>query len=174
MHVLLISPKLLITIDRNSLLYKLYQKGRGGKFYNLIKYMYSNTKYYCKDGSRCSEPFLVTRGVKQGDNLSPTLFSISIDDIYSQLKNSNSNPPELQNVEVGDLLFADDLILLSTTKEGLQSSIDCLSEYCKMEKLTVNFDKTNAMVLSNRKMDTTEHCFYFNHSKIHLAHDYKY
>jgi hypothetical protein len=43
-----------------------------------------------------------------------------------------------------------------------------------MEKLTVNLDKTNAMVLSNKKIDTAEHCFYHNHLIIHLTHEYKY
>jgi DNA replication protein DnaC len=119
---------------------------------------------------------LVTRGVKQGDNFSTTLFNIHafIDDIYSQLQNSKTYPPELQNVEVGHLLFADDLILLSTTKEGLQRPIDCLSEYCMKEKLTVNLDKTNAMVLLNKKIDTAEHCFNYNHSMIHLTHECRY
>ena len=43
------------------MLYKLYQKGIGGKFYNLIENMYSNTKYCCKNDSHYSEPFVATR-----------------------------------------------------------------------------------------------------------------
>jgi hypothetical protein len=70
--------------------------------------IYSNPDPHRITESRCSEPFLVTRGVKQGDNLSPTLFNI-FNDIYSQLQNSNTHPLELQIVEVGHLLFANDL-----------------------------------------------------------------
>jgi hypothetical protein len=67
------------TIDRNSMLSKFYKKGIGEKFYNLIKHMYSNTKFCCKGESILSEPFVATRGVRQGDHLSPTLFDIFID-----------------------------------------------------------------------------------------------
>jgi hypothetical protein len=90
------------------------------------------------------------------------------------LQKSNTNPYELQNVEVGHLLFADDLILLSTTKKGIQRSLDCLSEYWMKEKFTVNIDKTNAMVLSNKKIGTAEQSFYHNQSIIHLTYEYKY
>ena len=60
------------------MLYKLYQKGIGGKFYNLLENIYSNIKYCCKNESHHSEPFVATPGVKQGDNLSPTLFNLFI------------------------------------------------------------------------------------------------
>ena len=94
--------------------------------------------------------------------------------MISQLVNYETNPPKLQNINVNHLFFADDLILLSTTKEGLQNSIDCLSEYCIKSKLTVDLDKTKAMIFSNKKIDTAEHCFYYNHSIVHLEHEYKY
>ena len=40
------------------------------------------------------------------------------------------------------LLFADDAVLISETREGLQKSLDSLYEYCCKWKLTVNVEKT--------------------------------
>jgi len=44
------------------------------------------------------------------------------------------------------LLFADDAVLISETREGLQKSLDSLYEYCCKWKLTVNVEKTKIMV----------------------------
>ena len=85
--------------------------------------MYSNTQYACKLYPFISEPFMANRGVKQGDNLSPILFDIFVDDFEETLLNTrNLDPPCLNNIPVGHLFFADDLVLASATLEGLQNS----------------------------------------------------
>ena len=44
------------------------------------------------------------------------------------------------------MMYADDLILLSETNQGLQESMDKLSHYCTQWGLTVNINKTKFMV----------------------------
>jgi hypothetical protein len=68
-------------VDRNILLSKLLEKGINGKFFEVIEYMYQNTFYKVKTESGLTEPILGNIGIKQGDNLSPLLFDIFIDDI---------------------------------------------------------------------------------------------
>ena len=42
-------------------------------------------------------------------------------------------------------MYADDLVILSTTQEGLQKCLDELCKYCTEWKLNVNIDKTKWM-----------------------------
>ena len=73
------------SVVRNALMYKLLCKGIGGKFYDLLKHMYSNTLYCCKSEGYISEPFQVNLGVKQGDSLIvlPVLFKYCYKYCYS-------------------------------------------------------------------------------------------
>ena len=52
-----------------------------------------------------------------------------------------SEPPKLVNSNIGSLLFADDLLVISESKEGLQNSINKLSDFCDNWQLTVNVKK---------------------------------
>ena len=58
----------------------------------------------------------------------------------------------LYDSKVNDLLYADDLVLLSTTEESLQRNIDRVHEYCTNWCLVINTDKSNVMTLSNTCM----------------------
>ena len=95
--------------------------------------------------------FNTTLGVKQGDNLSPTLLNNFVDDFESYFDNVISYPVSLGDITFNHLFFADDLVLISESAEGLQNCMDTLSNYCMEWKLHVILEKTKVMVCSTRK-----------------------
>ena len=64
------------SVWRKGLFLKMQRLGITGGFYNIVKSMYDNTQYKMKLPTGISDGFLSSCGVKQGCNLSPTLFNI--------------------------------------------------------------------------------------------------
>ena len=56
----------------------------------------------------------------------------------------------LHDTNIKFLLYADDLVLLSPTEEGLQQSLSDLEQYCQKWALTVNLKETSVMVFQRR------------------------
>ena len=74
--------------------------------------------------------------VRQGCSLSPNLFNININELARALEQSSApNLTQLES-EVKCQLFADDLVLLSPTMEGLQQHLDLLHRLCQTWALT--------------------------------------
>ena len=80
-------------VDRDMLLYKLLLNNIDGKLYNSIKSIYAETSY-CHSG------------VKQGDNCSPTLFSIFVDDLVLEV-NALGLAITVDDIKISILLYAD-------------------------------------------------------------------
>jgi potassium voltage-gated channel Eag-related subfamily H protein 8 len=136
------------TINRQLLYYKLLKLNVVGKFYQIIKSMYSMTEYCVKTPSGLTEPFESYRGVKQGCNLSPTLANIFQNDLHDIFGNE-CDPVSLDDLMFNSLSWADDLLLFSTTPEGLQQCLNRLKDYCYKWGLEVNTKKTKCMTLRN-------------------------
>jgi ABC-type methionine transport system ATPase subunit len=49
------------------------------------------------------------------------------------------------------ILYADDTVILSETKEGMQQALDILESYCEIWRLQVNVAKTKVMIFRKRK-----------------------
>jgi len=64
----------------------------------------------------------ITRGVQQGGVLSPVLFALYVDDIANSLCCSRLGC-YVGNMYVGCIMYADDIILLSTSLNMLQNMI---------------------------------------------------
>ena len=163
------------SVWREAMFYKLNNLGVTGNIFNIIKNMYSNTYFCIKKNSFLSTPVRSTKGVKQGDSLSPTLFNIFINDIGNCFNNSDRcKPVSLGEHKLSHLLFADDLVLISETQEGLQHCINQLDVYCNTWKLDINVHKTKVMIFSKGKRDYSKYDFVTNNKKIEIVEKYKY
>ena len=159
---------------RSAMILKLLKKGIGGNFAKILQNMYSSTKCACKDAYYQSESFYTNIGVKQGDNLSPTLFNIFIDDFQEYLDVKKTEPAILNTTLINHLFFADDLILISESSSGLQHCLNGLQNYCKGWKLDVNLEKTKVMIFSKKKGDNEQFRFYFGRDIVEITYEYKY
>lgn len=133
------------TVWRNGLFYKLMKIGISKRLLSLLIDMYSKSSSSVKLKSGLTPPFYTNVGVKQGCNLSPTLFNIFVNDII-EIFDSKCNPVNLGNCSINCLLYADDLILLSESESGLQQS---LNSYTKRWKMTINMKKLKSLFLTN-------------------------
>ena len=135
------------SINRNCLFYKMLNAGITGQVYKIIKSAYTNNRYSIKTNWGTTQTFLSTSGVKQGCTLSPTLSNIYQNDLH-EIFNYDCDPVELDGFFFNSLSWADDLVLVSKSKMGLQKCLDRLGEYCNKWQLSVNTEKTKIMVLS--------------------------
>ena len=146
------------SVWRKGLLLKLLKQNIKGLFYHQIKSMYENVMVCVKQNGSLSDFFLSGKGVKQGDVLSPLLFNLFINDI-NDIFTDECDPVSLNGIKIPCLQYADDLIIMSETKEGLQKSLDKLNTYCNDWKLNINTCKSKAMQIrrGSKKLKETLH-----------------
>jgi hypothetical protein len=82
--------------------------------------MYSSVRAAVKLNAGITPSFASNIGLKQGCNLSPTLFNVFINDIPELFISKDCDPAYLGETKVIFLLYADDLVLLSQSESGLQ------------------------------------------------------
>ena len=78
----------------------------------------------------CSNMFVCNGGLKQGDSLSPILFSFYINDLISRISK------EASSTVIDILLYADDLVILGDSRESLLIKIDRLTVLKKYLSVT--------------------------------------
>ena len=102
------------------------------------------------------------------------LIFLSTYDVTEIFDMVNSDPICLESTKVNCLIYADDLLLLSESKNGLQSCIDSLAVYCECWKLKINVNKTKVMIFSKGKIKKENFSFSINNEHIEIVDKYKY
>ncbi len=151
---------------------KLLKMNVGSLYYNIVSKMYRASRIAIKLGDSLSDEIPVMRGVRQGDSLSPNLFKIFINDLPDYLEET-SDPVTLNTSNVHCLMYADDIVLMSTSAAGLQEKLDCLDTYCADWCLDVNTTKTKIMIF-NKAGRVIKHEFMYKGMCINCVQCYKY
>ena len=134
-------------INRNLLFLKLQRIGVKGLLYENLKAIYDNISYLIKVRGGYLNPIPSSRGLKQGGVLSPLLFNLFVDDV-KEIFDDSCDPIKLLDCSLSHLLYADDLILMSTSSEGLRICLSKLEKFCGRWQLEVNTKKSQ-VVISN-------------------------
>ena len=181
------------------------QFGIVGKIYSSLLSLYKNPQTRVILTSPTSEDatnyFECPLGVKQGDKLSPTMFSMFVHSLTSQLDNSGlgvrlelppSPPPPTwpptpaphtpppsplltpSSVLVSHLIYADDLVCLAESTKDLQSLLKIVHLWCTKHRLEANLLKTEIMHVRPSLTSRSRFNFRFGQRTIAYCQSYKY
>jgi len=154
------------SIDRVALWRKLINSNINGAILRVIHNMYDMAKSCVKSGGNISDFFMCRNGVRQGENLSPLLFGLFLNDMIKYISSryqglslfSNviheTNPDETVQMymKLYILLYADDTVILAESLDELQKALYAMESYCKENNLQVNVSKTKVIVFSKGKI----------------------
>lgn len=82
--------------------------------------------------------------------------------MYENIQNVNNDVFTLDELHIYLLLFADDTVLFSYSKEGLQLLLNQLYDYCMKWGITVNIEKTVVMVFKSGNRHENIQIYYNN------------
>ena len=174
-------------VDRASLWSKLLLCNINGRIMKLIHNLYQNTKACIKLNNKISSSFNCNIGVRQGNNLSPLLFDLLINDFENELNTKYQGLSHLNNLfsqvfqndeietflKLYILLYADDTIVMADSAEELQLALHAVSTYCTKWKLKINVNKTKIIKFAKRK-SPTPHIFKLNGENVEVVDEYVY
>ena len=125
---------------------------------------------YCRS---FKPPFLSNQGVKQSCILSPTLFNIFLADFQANIETVACNPVQIKGASVGCLIWADDILLMSKSKDGLQNMLFALKTYAEKNGMALNTKKTKVMIF-NKTGRHLRREFHYGEEKLETVRQYKY
>ena len=146
------------TVWRDGLWLKLWDMGVKGRMWCVIKKMYEASRSTVLLEGEKSAMFSVEQGVAQGCSLSPILFSVFINDLLKDVEQAELGIQLSSGKRVGGMLFADDFVGVSDSRESLQKLIDVIHGYCiewRLKVLDNGRKKVNQLrsVISNRDIN---------------------
>ena len=173
-------------VQRNILWDKLIKTNVCGNMLTVIKDMYCKAKSCVKTRQGLSRYFSCNIGVRQGENLSPILFALFLNDLkeFLYVKGSEITLPVRlsQEMQFSDiecymhlflLMYADDTIALAESPSNMQECLVNLEAYCDLNGLHINTSKTKVVVFSRGKIRNLPRVF-FKGEVLDVVFEYKY
>lgn len=120
----------------------LKNQGVEEKYINIIKETYKNGTAQVRTES-LSRKFNILKGVRQGDTLSPVMFTAALEEIFKRIETESGI--KINGELLSNLRFADDIILFAESEEQLARMLNDLNTEGKRDGMKINKKKTKVM-----------------------------
>ena len=146
---------------------KLHSLGISRQMIAILKSMYAKATARVKIAAQ--QVTANNKGVRQGCKLSPLLFSLFLSGLKAKLAESEVGV-SLQNTMLDTLMFADNIVLLSSSADGLRKHLETLETFCLQWHLEINPEKTKICIFGAN----TNQTFLYKGTILEIVHTYKY
>jgi len=155
LHLLFVDlKKAYDSVPHNKLWEALYNTNLNVNLIKAVKNLYANSTAKIKIGSKLSNGFPITKGLKQGCCLSPTLFKIYLERTLKNWKRKCKNMGiPINNNMIYSLSFADDQLLITQDYDDMEYMTRKLTEEYRKGGLDINIEKTKYMCIGGEHRD---------------------
>ena len=167
------------TLNFNFLIRTLHNFNFGPSFIHWIRVLYKNVSSCVMNNGFATAPFSLSRGVRQGDPLSPYLFIMALETLAIQIRSDS----KIQGFKIGDeivklSLFADDMTCFLRDSNEYAALFHILESFGNQSGLQVNHEKTEILALGNsaiQQVDFAKHnvCETIKILGVHFGYDLK-
>ena len=161
-------------VVRDNLWHKMIKLGIRGKMLNIIKSMYAVVKTRVKYDNKLGNEFFCSLGVRQGECLSPLLFSLFLNDLEEMFVSEGYDGLDIDMFKIFMLLYADDIVLFAKSAEELQEGLNLLHGYCIKWKLKINVNKTKIVVFRKGGILPRNLSFYYDEQQLEIVNKFRY
>ena len=127
--------------------------GINGKLWRLVKNWYSSSFGRVRINNHISDKFTISRGVKQGSILSPTLFLIVINVILKRLRESNYGL-SIRGFYMAAAIHADDLRTAAPSIESTASQANVIKKFTVDTCLKLNASKLEIVRIATQSQES--------------------
>ena len=135
-------------VDRPTLYKKLKQLNFPSSFISFLEDYYSNDTISSSSVGGPSRKIYLSRGLRQGCNLSSILFIIYISELGNRLRRANVGLQVTQSILLSFLKFADDILLFTGLWSEMMTLVKILEKWCQDFKMIVSVTKTKVVTPS--------------------------
>ena len=137
-------------------------------YISIIKDIYTDATARIHINEQVSEEIKILKGVRQGDPLSPKLFTATIQDAFRKIE-LEERGLNIDGENLSELRFADDIALITTTVRNMEEQLNMINDESKKIGLKIHRGKTKYMTNFN-----TNKKIIVENTEIEKVEEYRY
>ena len=163
------------SLNHNLLWKKLDKQKIDSNFILIMKNIYNSAEGSISLSQESTPYVKITKGVLQGEILSPILFALFLADLEDFLKSKDIRGISITHKhEILLLAYADDIVLLAENVVMMNRILKALAEYCKLNSLNTNTEKTEIIIFKKGGYNNKNVRFKYGENDIKIVKSYTY